>query len=198
MKRIILVIALFAVAAPSIALAQRGAGRGQGQVGRRGGVQADSAGGNRAMLEDQVRQRFAQVLKNQLGVSDQQLARVLDISTRHSVRRRELLQEERVVRMSLRREVNAGDSTRQTQVAGLLDRMLTAQRQRIEVLEQEQRELAGVLTPMQRASYFGLEEQIRQRIEGLRGGRAGGPSPGDSAGLRPGGRGGRRGPPPPG
>jgi len=196
MNRTLLIAVLVAAAIPATSAAQRGPGR--GGLGRRAPVQADSANRNRAVLEDQVRQRFAQVLKNQLGVTDQQLERVLDINTRYSVRRRELLQEERGVRMSLRREVNAGDSTRQGQVAALLDRMLTAQRQRIEVLEQEQRELSGVLTPMQRASYFGIEEQIRQRIEGMRGGRAGGPPPGDSPGLRAGGRVGRRGPPPPG
>lgn len=196
MKRGLLILALLVAAMPAMSEAQRGQGR--AGLGRRGAVQGDSANRNRAMLEDQVRRRFAQVLKNQLGVTDQQLERVLDINSRYSVRRRELLQEEREVRMSLRREVAAGDSTRQGQVAALLDRMLAAQRQRIDVLEQEQRELAGVLTPMQRASYFGIEEQIRQRIEGMRGGRAGAPPPGDSAGLRPGGRGGRRGPPPPG
>ena len=194
MKRAFLMIAILAIAMPGEILSQRGPGRGPG---RRGGMQEDSAGRQRAILEDQVRRRFAQVLKNQLGLADEQMGKVLEINTRYSVRRRELLEEERTVRMSLRREVNARDSTRQSQVADLLDRMLRAQRQRIEALEQEQRELAGVLTPLQRASYFGIEEQIRQRLEGMRGGRAGGPPPGDSAGLRAGGRGGRRGPPPP-
>ncbi len=198
MIRMLFAAATVAFALPLPAAAQGVAPRLQG---RRGGPPPDSVQRNRAMLEQQLQQRLAQVMKNQLGATDAQMARVMEINATYSARRRALLQQEREIRMSLRQEINGADSTRHAQVAELLDRMLRAQRQRLEILEQEQRDLATVLTPLQRASYFGLEEQLRQRIEGMRGqgGRAG-PGirpPGDSLAPRLGGRGVRR-PPPPG
>ena len=179
MKRLLMTALLLGVLAPVLGAAQGNPAREQG---RRGMPPADSMQRNRAMLERQVHQRFAQVLKNQIGATDAQITRVLEINAAFATRRRELLQQERTVRMALRQQINAADTTQQGQVAGLLDRMLAAQRQRIDLLEQEQRELSTVLTPIQRAAYFGLEEQLRLRIEGMGG---------------PGGRGARRGPPPP-
>jgi Spy/CpxP family protein refolding chaperone len=173
------------------------------QQGRRGmGVQPrpDSMRpGRAAQLEADVRQRIARQMQTRLGLTDAQMTKVQEISGRYADRRQVLLDQERDVRMSIRQEVVAADSTRQAQVAALLDRMMTAQRQRVDLMEQEQRELAGVLTPMQRATYIGLAEQIRQRIEGLRqqqqGGRMGPPEdgagplgPGPGAGMGAGGR----------
>lgn len=50
----------------------------------------------------------------------------------------------------------------------LLDDMLRLQRQRFVLHEDEQRELALFLTPVQRAKYFGLQEQMRRRMEEMR------------------------------
>lgn len=100
-------------------------------------------------------------------------------------RRRLLLDQEREVRASLRVQLDRGDSANAAQVATLLDRMLQVQRDRLAVTEQEQRELAAFLTPMQRARLLGLQEQIRQRIEGMRLPPGAGPG-----GMPPRGRGG--------
>jgi hypothetical protein len=46
-------------------------------------------------------------------------------------------------------------------------RVITAEAeasQRVDLQEQEQKELAGFLTPLQRAKYFALEQQVRQRV----------------------------------
>jgi protein CpxP len=95
--------------------------------------------------------------------------------------------QEREVRMGLRQEIESGDTTRSAQVSALLDRMLVLQRQRLELVEAEQKELATFLTPVQRAKYFGMEEQIRRRVMEMREqqmrrgggdrGRPGGPEP---------------------
>ncbi|MDA1080527.1 MAG: hypothetical protein O2973_02445 [Gemmatimonadetes bacterium] len=207
MKRIMMIAALVGASAmaSAVAMAQDPPVRGQGRRGGRVGQQRpDSMQRNRAMLEQQVQQRLGQVMQNGLGASDEQMLKVREINARYSGRRRVLLDQERDIRMSLREEIVRADSSDQTRVASLLDRMLTAQRQRIDLLEQEQRDLAGVLSPLQRASYIGLEEQLRQRMEAMRaaGGRAGrgGPAGGPPSGSpnrppQPGALG-RRGPPP--
>ncbi|HVZ48337.1 MAG TPA: Spy/CpxP family protein refolding chaperone [Gemmatimonadaceae bacterium] len=203
MSRIVKVFMVLALIGPFAAGAQ---GRSLRQ-GRRMGMPPDSTGPGRAQLEERVRQRFAQRLKTQLGLTDDQMAKVRDINLRYAERRRTLLDQERDVRMSLREAVVAADSTRQGDVAKLLDRMMTSQRQRIDLLEQEQKDLASVLTPLQRATYMGMEEQLRQAVEGMRGGRGGrmgapgGPPPDGANGQGvPNGPRARRGPPgaPPG
>ena len=60
------------------------------------------------------------------------------------------------------------DSTNQGRVAELLDRLIKIQHDRVDIQDHEQQELAGFLTPLQRAKYFALEQQIRQRVTQLR------------------------------
>jgi Spy/CpxP family protein refolding chaperone len=131
------------------------------------------------MLVGEIRQRLTRQMQSRLGLTDAQMGKVREINMRFADRREMLMQQERDVRMSLRDEMITADSSRQQAVADLLDRMLRVQRQRLEIQEQEQRELATVLTPFQRATYIGFEEQVRQRMEQMRqqGGRMG-PPPG--------------------
>ena len=122
----------------------------------------------RDSLEARVRQRMAEVVRRQLGLDNDQMRKLGETNRRFEVQRRDLLTRERDVRMDLRDEMQSGDTTRQAQVARLLDQMLVVQRQRTEQLEAEQKELATFLTPIQRAKYFAMEEQIRRRVMEMR------------------------------
>jgi len=192
---------LLAVSATTLA-AQGGGRRGQPQGGPPPGGPPNAAGDsgappNRAQLEQRLRQRMGQVLKNQLGVNDEQMKKLQEVNRKYDEKRRIVVDQERDVRMSLRDEMLRPDSARGTQVSALMDRMVKAQRQRVDIMEQEQKELSAFLTPMQRARYFGLEEQLRRRMQQMRqqamngragrGGRAGqqGMPPGQ-AGMQPG------------
>jgi hypothetical protein len=153
----------------------------------------------RDSLESRVRLRMAQIVKTQLGLTDRQVRQLMVTNRRFEARRVALFQEEREVRNALRDEIESGDTTRQVQVSALLDRMLQMQRDRLALLESEQKELATFLTPVQRARYFGLEEQIRRRVMDLRdqgppdGGPGGARRPmGPGGGGRPPAGGGRR------
>ena len=151
----------------------------------RAAQQPDSQGSYRAALEGMVRERIGQMVRRQLGLDDAQVQNLQATNARFADRRRTLMEQERDIRMSLRDEMSSGDSSRQKQVGDLMDRMVRAQRQRIDLLEEEQRELGSFLTPMQRATYFGMEEQLRNRLDQM--GRGGPPG---RAGLQ-----GRGGPP---
>lgn len=142
----------------------------QPQRARQGAVRPE-----RDSLERQVRVRMGQILKTRLGLTDDQMTSLQATNRRIEERRRELFQQEREVRTQLRDAMRVQDTTRNAEIAGLLDRMITVQRQRVELLEQEQRELATFLTPMQRARYFGMEEQIRRRMTEMRDNDRGGP-----------------------
>lgn len=162
----------------------------QGQGGRRQQRAAapDSLPPARANLEQLVRQRMAQVIKKRLDATDEQMVKIQATNQKFDEQRRLLLEQERDVRMALRDEMLHPDPARQGRVAELLDRVIKSQRDRVDIQEQEQKELANYLTPMQRAKYFALEQQIRQRVTQLRQaqqqgragrvGRAGVPGPG--------------------
>lgn len=129
---------------------------------------ADSVRPNRANLEQQVRERMAQVTRQRLGATNEQMAKLQATNSKFDDMRRILVAQERDVRMSLRDEMLHPDSARQGQVGALLDRVIKTQRQRVDIEEQEQKELATFLTPLQRAKYFALEQQIRQRVTQMR------------------------------
>lgn len=132
-------------------------------------------------LAEMVRLQIARVLRNQVGLTDAQLQRVQELNTRLDAQRRLLNQDEGRVRQSLRDEVTIGDSSRNAAVAALLDHLVKIARQRSDLLEQEQKELAQFMTPMQRAKYFGVQEAVRRRVQQLLA-----EPPGDSGSPRPG------------
>jgi len=123
---------------------------------------------DRDSLEQRVRERMAQVIKRQVGLNDDQMRRLGVTNRRFEGQQRELFVRERRTRMELRNELVLADSTRQAEVSRLLDQMLLIQKQRVELVEAEQRELATFMTPHQRAKYLGMQEQIRRRVDEMR------------------------------
>jgi len=144
----------------------------------------------RARLEQQIRQRLGQRMREALGLNDAQMTKLTELNRRYEEKHRVLQDQERDVRMSLREEVLRADSTRGTQMSALLDRYVKNERQRVDLVEQEQKDLGAFLTPLQRAKYFGLQETIRSQIQNLRQqgrgqGRGPGRGPGPTQGPGP-------------
>lgn len=156
-------------------------------------AQREPDAGHRDSLEDRVRTRMAQVMRTQLGLNDEQVRRLQATNRRFEGQRRDLFEQERRVRIELRAAIEIGDSTQNARIGPLLDRTIQLQRERLDLLDAEQKELSNFLTPLQRARLYGFEEQMRRRVQEMRegGGRS------DNAGptRRP--MGGRPGGPPP-
>jgi periplasmic protein CpxP/Spy len=122
----------------------------------------------RALLERQLGERMAAVVKTRLGLTDAQMTRLQRTNQRFEVQRRQLLQQERETRRALREELALGNAANEQRVAELTDRGIQIQRRRLDIIESEQRELAEFMTPVQRAKYFGIQEQMRRRVEEMR------------------------------
>jgi hypothetical protein len=163
--RILLVVAILIPLAGEVAGAQAGIRR-QERIAARGALPP------RQQLEQKLRTGMARVVKQRIGLTDDQMSRLRVANTRYDARRRDLVREERQRRKELRAQVLAGQTADQAQVATSLDALLQIQRQRIDLQIEEQRQLAEFMTPIQRARYAALQEQIRRRVEGLRGGVA--------------------------
>lgn len=154
---------------------------------------APLAAQDRPALERRFRERLAEVMRTRLGLNDQQVRQLGDVNDTFEARRRALFQEEREVRLGLRRNLMGETEGSNDEVATLLDRAMKIERRRLDLMEEEQGALAKFLTPIQRAKYFGMQEQLRRRMdemrdrrEGPRGGPGFGPPPDSMPGrLRP-------------
>lgn len=133
---------------------------------------AGSGNPDRAALEQQFRQRTAKVAQQKLGLTDTQLTQLEQTSARYSPQLNRLLVQERETRRQLRLEMSAGNNANQQHVSALLDSSLSFQKQRIAIVESEQKDLARFLTPTQRAGYIALQSQIRRRAQELARGKA--------------------------
>lgn len=147
-----------------------------------------SADSGRSELQARVRQRLAVVVRQRLNLNDEQMRELMAVNANYEPRRRALLIQERDSRIVVRGELQRGDLADQQRVETALAELFRVQHARLDLVEQEQRDLARFLKPSQRAGYFALQEQLRRRLEQMRQRRR-------DRGLRPGAEGGHSGPP---
>ena len=120
---------------------------------------------NRAQLERRFRQMLYQVTRRRVGLTDAQMNRLMPINQRFETQRRAIQRQERETRLSLRDAMRDSTHADQARITSYLDKLVELQRQRVELVAQEQRDLAAFMTPLQRARYTALQEQVRRRIE---------------------------------
>ena len=125
--------------------------------------------GDRAQLERQLRQRLANVVRERLGLNDEQMRRLSEVNQKYDTARRDLIRREFALRRGLRQQLMQAGPANDDSVAKLLDEQVRIQRERIDLLAAEQADLARFLTPVQRARYLGIQEQMRRQVEQLRG-----------------------------
>jgi hypothetical protein len=143
--------------------------------GPRGGVVRPGSargGQQRAVLERQFRERTAELVRRQLQLNDDQMNRLKAANSQFEPQRVALMAQERQTRQALRAEMLKKDAANQQRVGSLLDQLISLQRQRVDLLASEQRELGKFMTPVQRAKYFGLQGQMRKKMQELRDRRA--------------------------
>jgi Spy/CpxP family protein refolding chaperone len=138
----------------------------------------------RGELEAELRRGFARVVRQRVGLSDAQMQKLAPITQKHATARARIQLDERQARMELGRILRDTGSADTAKVESLLARLMDAQKRRVQLMEQEDKELATIMSPVQRARFLGLQEQLRRQMEQRRQSRGqGGPPP-------------RRGPPP--
>ncbi len=135
-----------------------------GQPVRTGNTQA-----NRPALEQQFRERVAGLAQQRIGLSDAQMAQLEQSNARFGPQLNQLAAQERETRRQLRLEMTSPGEPNQQHVSDLLDRALQLQKQRIAIVEAEQKDLARFMTPVQRARYIALQQQFRRRAQELAG-----------------------------
>jgi hypothetical protein len=123
-------------------------------------------GGNEQALALQVRQAFAGVVRRRLNLNDDQARQLQTTQQRFQQQRNQLQRDERQARLGLKAAMADSTGTAdQGKIAQYMDQLVQGQHRRANILEAEQKELAGYLTPLQRAQYQALHEQLNKRIQ---------------------------------
>ncbi len=156
-----------AVSAAPAARAQTGR-QGGGRAGVGGGRQGRGQGGpERMRIQRQIRQAFTRAVRRQVGLSDDQMRRLAPINRKYVGERQALAREETATRMALRDEL-AKAQPNQDSVARLSNRLQAIPRQRLDLNDAEDKELAGIMTPVQLARYRALQERVQRQLNAMR------------------------------
>jgi hypothetical protein len=120
-----------------------------------------------------VEERFALQVKEQLGLTDDQAGRLRGAMAGIADKRRTMEQQERALRQALNRQLRPGVAADADSVGRLVD-VLTEQRVAYaETFREEMREVAAILTPVQRGQYLLLRDRLIQRVQEIRQSRQG-------------------------
>jgi len=129
-------------------------------------------GGPRAeQLRAQIEERFAQRVKLQLGLNDQQMDKLRSAVRADRDRRLHVRDREVDPRRALAEQMRPGVAADQDSVARLLDALAANHVTRDQLEQQEQQELSQFLTPVQRSQLLFMRQQLQQRIQTIREGR---------------------------
>ena len=142
----------------------------EGQRGRRGGGRNFPS--ERAGLEQRVRVRMDQMIRQQLELNEDEWKAIGDQARDFDGKRRELIRKEQ----ALQRRVEAiaiERSENDEEAAEILDQLITLREQELELFQQEQERLLEILSPSQLVRFQNAREKLGERIRRLRSGREG-------------------------
>ena len=182
---------------PASARSQRAAQRpmtvGESARGAGRGMEGNPMQARRDRIQSEIRMAFTRAVRNQVGLSDDQMRELAPINQKYVRERQEIARQERDTRLELRAELTKTQPNQDT-VAAYLTRLQAFPRQRLDLNDAETRELGGIMTPVQLAKFRALEERVQRQLNMMRGGGRGGRGgpmapPPDSSGARGGGGG---------
>lgn len=120
------------------------------------------------MLRRQLERRFAEQIRTQLQLSEEETSRVGAIMSGSAERRRELEAAERRFRAALAGQLRPGIAADADSVNRLLDGLAQNRVDYARVMQDEMKELATVLTPVQRGQLFLMRDRLLQRAQEMR------------------------------
>ena len=149
------------------------------------GLAGDSA--HLENLRQEVQGRYLKRAHELLGLSPDQAVKFDSAQSRAWAQRRQYMMDRRRINMALQDQMRPGRAANSDSVSKLLDARREVTQSLFKVDDQEDRELAGFLSPVQRAQYLEFRQRFRERIaEAMRNNRGGMMRPGGRPGMRPG------------
>jgi hypothetical protein len=127
---------------------------------------ADSA--QRERLQEAIERRFGQVVRQQLGLTDDQARQLRQTEERFRVRRRAIVRRQLLLRLALQDQMRPGNAANPDSVRRLMDGLQATRADMLQLDQEQDREMAGYLTPVQRARYQMLRERLLNRLQEIR------------------------------
>ncbi len=119
-------------------------------------------------VRQMIEQRFAAQIKTELGLSDDEAARMGRILQASAAQRRQMEQEERAAQQALRDQLRPGVAAQTDSLVRLLDRLTTLRVSFAQAAKDEMRELGTVLSPVQQAQFLLMRDRMMARAQELR------------------------------
>lgn len=148
--------------------------------------------GEAGRLRRQIEDRFAQHVQQQLRLSPDQATKLRATQERYGERRRTLMRQQLERRMALNDQMQPGVAANSDSVRKLMDGLQGGRAEMLKVEQDEDRDMAAYLTPVQRARYQELRRRFLERVGEMREqrrerrGEGGGPGMRPPGGRRPG------------
>ncbi len=120
------------------------------------------------LLRQRIEDRFAALVKEEVGLTDAQLARLRATSTTYGGRRRDLEGLERLLRSSLADQMRPGVAANQDSVSRLTDALVNLRSSYAQTFRDENVEMAKYLTPVQRSQLLAMRERFARRVQEIR------------------------------
>lgn len=128
---------------------------------------------NREQLEQRIRAQMGRLMRERLGLTDEQAVALGEIVEEFEEQRRDLFRQEQETRRRVE-ELTEQAYPDAEEAAALLERMVSLRAREAALFGEEQEALREVLTPVQILELHALRTEIGQRIRALRSGRFGG------------------------
>lgn len=116
-------------------------------------------------LRQRIEERFASRVQAELGLTNEQTAKLKATSQTYSNRRRELRDRAMRVRESLARQLQPGVAANQDSVAKLTDAMIDLKLSSAQLTRDEMKDVSKYLTPVQRARLLVMRERFMERVK---------------------------------
>lgn len=136
-------------------------------------------------LRRQIEARFSQRVQEELQLAPDQVTKLRATQERFGGRRQAVMRQQMERRRALQGQLQPGVAANADSVRKLMDGLYAGRAEILKIEQEEDRELAGYLTPVQRARFSLLRERLMRRVNEMREQRRGRMGPGQ--GRRPGG-----------
>ena len=123
-----------------------------------------------AEMRQRIEERFTERVKTDLGLTDEQTAKLKEVAGGWFDKRRAMDAEERDLRQALQGQLRPGVAANSDSVTRIVNQLLDLKVKYAESYREENKQL-GFLTPVQRAQYYSLRERLLDALKQARASR---------------------------
>lgn len=129
------------------------------------GASAQKPGARAAMLRGRIEEQFVRRMQTELGLGDENAARMQRVVTTWATRRRALEEDERRLRQALNQQLRPGVAANGDSVATYVDELTANRVAYAQSFRDEMRDLTPILTPVQRGQFQMMRDRLLLRMQ---------------------------------